>query len=59
MESDIVRADDALPGFFWAQYFIEAQGFTVEEIITHQKNLSTMLLDKNGSELSTQRTKLI
>jgi hypothetical protein len=43
----------------WTRYFIEAQGFNVEESILYQDNLSAMLLEKNGKQSSSKRTKHI
>ena len=59
MELYIVGEDDTLPGLHWMRYFIEAQGFTVDEYIMYQVKLSTILLDKNGCKLGSQRTKHI
>jgi hypothetical protein len=43
----------------WAGYFIEAQGFNVEESILNQDNISDMLLAKNRRESSIKMTKPI
>ena len=59
MELYIVGEDDTLPGLHWMRYFIEAQGFTVDEYIMYQVKLSTILLDTNEFELGSQRTKHI
>ena len=53
-ESYIFGADDTLPGFHWTRYFIEVQGFTVDEYVMYQDKL-----DKNGRELSYHCTKNI
>jgi hypothetical protein len=39
-ESELAGADDAMPQMMWTRYFIEAQGFKVEECILNQDNLS-------------------
>jgi hypothetical protein len=43
-------------GYFWARYFIEEQGYTVEQNILYQDNKSTKLLAKNGRWSSSKRT---
>ena len=48
-ESDIFRADDALPSFLWMRYFIEVQGFTVNESVVYQDNFSVIILEKMGA----------
>jgi hypothetical protein len=58
-EGKLVGIDDALPLILWARYFIEAQGYTVEENILYQDNKSTILLANNGRWSSGKRTKHI
>jgi hypothetical protein len=58
-ESELVGADDMLTHIMWTRYFIEAQGFNVDESILYQDNLSAMLLEKNGTQSSSKRTKHI
>ena len=48
-----------LPTFLRLIYFIEAQGFEVEEEIMYQGNLSAILLKNNGILSSGNRTKHI
>jgi hypothetical protein len=48
-----------MPQIVWARYFIETQGFKVEECILNQDNLSAMLLEKNGKQSSSKGTKHI
>jgi hypothetical protein len=43
----------------WTRYFIEAQGYKLKESILHQYNMSAMLLETNGKESSSKRTKHI
>ena len=50
--SEIVATDDALPQCLWSRYFIERQGYTLEEIDFLQDNISDMLMEKNGKESS-------
>jgi hypothetical protein len=58
-ECELVGADDAMPQVMWTRYFIEAQGFGIDDNILAQDNLSTMLLEKNGKQSSSKRTKHI
>ena len=45
MEIEFIGADNAMPQMLWTQYFIEAQGFTVDKSVLLQDNLSAMLLE--------------
>eukprot|EP00804_Cyclotella_cryptica_P008702 CCRYP_018543-RA/>CCRYP_018543-RA protein AED:0.42 eAED:0.42 QI:0/0/0/1/1/1/2/0/192 len=47
-EGELVGIDDALPWMLWCRYFIEAQGYTVEQNILYQDIKSTIQLAKNG-----------
>jgi hypothetical protein len=58
-EAELVGDDDMLPQIMWTRCFIEAQGFNVDESILYQDNLSDMLLEKNGKQSSSKRTKHI
>jgi hypothetical protein len=58
-ECELVGADDAMPQVMWTRYFIEAQGFGIDDNILAQDNLSTMLIEKNGKQSSSKRTKHI
>ena len=58
-EGELVGIDDALPWILWCKYFIESQGYTVEQNILYQDNKSTILLAKNGRWSGSKRTKHI
>jgi hypothetical protein len=58
-EGELVGIDDALPHILWCRYFIESQGYTVEQNILFQDNKSTILLATNGRWSSSKRTKHI
>jgi hypothetical protein len=58
-ESELVGDDDMLPQIMWTRYFIEAQGSNMDESILYQDNLGAMLLEKNGKQSSSKRTKHI
>jgi hypothetical protein len=56
-ESEIVGADDFMPAICWTRYFMEAQGYQVQENILFQDNKSAILLEKNGKASSSKHTK--
>jgi hypothetical protein len=58
-ESELVGVQDVAPQMHWTRYFIEAQGYKLKESILHQDNMSAMLLETNGKESSSKRTKHI
>jgi hypothetical protein len=58
-ECELVAADDALAQVMWTYYFMEAQGHEINENILFQDNMSTMLLEKNGKQSISKRTKHI
>ena len=51
-ESELVGADAMLIKVLWARYFLEAQGYTVEQNIVFQDNQATMQLEVNGAFLA-------
>jgi hypothetical protein len=58
-ESEIVGADDFMPAICWTRYFMQAQGYKIEDNILYQDNKSAILLEKNGKASSSKRTKHI
>jgi len=58
-ESEIIGVDDFMPAICWTRYFMEAQGYHVEDSILFQDNKSAILLEKNGKASSSKRTKHI
>jgi hypothetical protein len=58
-ESELVGMDQALSSILHTQYFIKAQGYSIEQNILFQDNQSTMRLEVNGSFSSSKRTKHI
>jgi hypothetical protein len=48
--------NDIMPHILWTRYFLEAQGYTVDDSIINQDNQSAMLLEENGRGSSSQRT---
>jgi hypothetical protein len=58
-ESELVGADDAIPQMMWTRYFLEGQGYKVDKCILHHVNMSAMLLETNGKQSISKRTKYI
>jgi hypothetical protein len=48
-----------LPQILWTRYFMEAQGYGIDDSIIHQDNKSTMLLENDGRASSSKRTRHI
>jgi hypothetical protein len=47
-ESKVVGADDAMPQMLWTLYFLEAQGYKINDNILYQDNKSSILLETNA-----------
>ena len=58
-ESELVGADDMLVKVLWRLYFIQSQGYTVDQNIMYQDNVVTMCLAINCTLSSSKRTKHI
>ena len=56
-ESEVVGVYDILPQILWTKKFLEDQGVSIEETVLYQDNMSSMLLERNGRQSSTKRTK--
>jgi hypothetical protein len=54
-----VGVHDVAPQMLWTRYFVEAQGYKLKESVLHQDNMSAMLLETNGKESNSKRTKHI
>jgi hypothetical protein len=59
IEAEVVVLHEVLPQILWTRYFLEAQGYGVEESIIYQDNQSAILLAKNGRGSSSKRTRHI
>ena len=46
--AELVGVSDALPKMLWCRYFMEAQGYAVEDVYVYQDNQSAILLENNG-----------
>ena len=57
--TEIVGADDFMPAICWTRYFMEAQGYQVQDNVLFQDNKSAILLEKNGKASSSKRAKHI
>ena len=47
IESELVNIDNVLGVMMWCKYFMEAQGYTIDNNLLYQDNKSTILLAKN------------
>ena len=54
-EANIVGANNFMPQTLQMRYFLEAQGYSVNESVMYQDNQSTMLLESNGMGSSSKR----
>ena len=55
-EAELVAVDDCMSLILWTCYFLEAQGYGVDDAIIYQDNKSTILLEQNGRASSTRWT---
>ena len=58
-ESELVGADDVTIMILWTKLFLEEQGYEISRNILYQDNKSAILLEKNGKQSSSQRTRAI
>jgi hypothetical protein len=58
-ETELVGVDEFMPAICWTRYFLEAQGYGVNDNISYQDNKSAILLEQNGKASSSKRTKHI
>ncbi len=58
-EMEIISVHDKLPDVIWTRYFVECQGYDIDEYIVFQDNMSSLSLEKNGRVSSSKRTKHI
>jgi hypothetical protein len=58
-ETELIMFTDKLTDIVWMRYFIECQGYNIDEYIVFQDNMSTLSLEKNGCKSSSKRTKHI
>ncbi len=48
-----------MPDVIWTRYFVECQGYDIDECVIFQDNMSSLSLEKNGRISSSKRTKHI
>jgi hypothetical protein len=58
-ETELVGADDIMPQMLWTLYFLEAQGYKVDNNILYKDNKSAILLETNRRGSSGKRTRHI
>ena len=58
-EAELVAVDDCMSQILWTRYFLDAQGYNINECIIYQDNKSAILLEQNGRASSSKRTRHI
>jgi hypothetical protein len=56
-ECEIVGVHDVLPQLLWTGYFLIEQGFHVKETVLYQDNTSSILIEKNGRNSCSKRSR--
>ena len=56
-ETELIAADELMPHILWTNYFLNWQGYNAKDKIIYQDNKSAILLEKNGNDSSSKRTK--
>ena len=57
--AELVGADDASTMILWTKLFMEEQGYGIDKNILFQDNKSTILLEENGRQSSSKRTRAL
>jgi hypothetical protein len=58
-EVELVSVDHVMALVIWTKYFLQAQGYTVDDNVVYQDNQIAMLLEKNERRSSGKRTRHI
>jgi hypothetical protein len=58
-ETELISLHDELSNIVWTRYFVECQGYDIDECVVFQDNMSALLLEKNGQISSSKQTKRI
>jgi hypothetical protein len=58
-ETELILLHNKLPDIVWTRYFVECQGYDIDECMVFQDNMSALSLEKNGRISSSKRTKHI
>ena len=58
-EAELVAVDDCMSQVLWTRYFLDAQGYNINDCMIYQDNKSAILLEQNGQASSSKRTRHI
>eukprot|EP00978_Attheya_sp_CCMP212_P034632 scaffold146129_cov35-Attheya_sp.AAC.1 len=58
-EAELVGMSDVMSQILWTRYFMEAQGYCIDDNVLAQDNQSSILLENNGRASSRKRTRHI
>jgi hypothetical protein len=58
-ETEIISLGDKLSDVVWMRYFIECQGYDIDECVIFQDNMSALSMEKNGRISASKRSKHI
>jgi hypothetical protein len=58
-ETELISLHDKLPDIVWTRYFVECQGYDIDECVVFQDNTSALSLEKNGRISSSKQMKHI
>jgi hypothetical protein len=47
-EAEVAGTDDVMPQMLWTLYFLESQGYKINDNVLYQDNKSSILLETNG-----------
>ena len=56
-ETETIAVYDTLPQLLWTTNFLKGQGYQIDDTILYQDNTSAILLETNGRQSSSKRTK--
>jgi hypothetical protein len=56
-ETKIIALGDKLGDVVWMRYFIECQGYDIDECVIFQDNISALSMEKNGRVSASKRSK--
>ena len=52
-----MAVDDCMSLILWTRYFLEVQGYGVDDVIIYQDNKNAILLEQKGHASSTRQTR--
>ena len=56
-EAEVVGVHDVMPQLMWTGHFLLEQGFHVKETVLYQDNTSSILIEKNGRNSCSKRSR--